>query len=149
MGEYDPEELAGLVEHACRVIHASQFSEGLNPAQWTALRYFARMQPRDRTIASLARFQGLSIAPVARSAQVLVDKGLCTRTDNPHNPRSDQFKLTEEGKAMLERDPRRRLIELLEMLPDEQRHSSAFAMRVIVEGLLNTGRSSSERILRR
>ena len=60
--EISPAGVSALFEQASRLIHGLGFAEGLTPAQWVALRYFAEAPPFSRTMASLARYQGLTLA---------------------------------------------------------------------------------------
>ena len=61
--------IAALIERASRLIHSIGYAEGLYPAQWTALRFFSEAPPSARTTAGLARFQGMSLGPVARTVR--------------------------------------------------------------------------------
>ena len=51
-----PKAVAELFEHLSRAIYSLSFSEGLNPAQWNALRYLNRANPSSRTMSAFARF---------------------------------------------------------------------------------------------
>ncbi|MEI6986683.1 MAG: MarR family transcriptional regulator, partial [Rhodospirillaceae bacterium] len=61
--------IAALIERASRLVHSIGYAEGLYPAQWMALRFFTEAQPSARTTAGLARFQGMSLGPVARTVR--------------------------------------------------------------------------------
>jgi len=127
--------LSAVIEHAARLIHARGFAQGLNPAQWTALRYFDQAQSRSCTIARLAKFQDLSIAPVARSVHTLVTKGYLEARPNPGNKKADLYVLTRQGKLKLRQDPRYALTAILMAMPAEERERLLGSMRTIVEGL--------------
>lgn len=133
--DFSADGLSAVIEHASRLIHARGFAHGLNPAQWTALRYFSEAPSRSCTIARLAKFQDLSIAPVARSVHTLVAKGYLAAHDNPGNKKADLFVLTREGKRLLRQDPRSTLTRVLATMPAEERQHLVNSMRTIVEGL--------------
>ena len=111
--------LATVVENTSRLLHASGHAEGLYPAQWVALRYFAEVSEAQRTASALARYQDLAIASVARTVVTLVDKGLLTKRPNPRDARADLLDLTEKGRMLLDRDPRLALERALAEIADQ------------------------------
>ncbi|AWK85457.1 MarR family winged helix-turn-helix transcriptional regulator [Azospirillum thermophilum] len=137
-------KLAGLFEHAARLIHGAGHAHGLYPAQWTALRYFSETG-RDRapTVAGLMRFQNMAMSPVARTVRSMVEKGLLERRPNPQDRRADLIDLTDEGRRLLELDPRQRLEALLDKVPASQKVVVAEALQILIDGLLDeTDRSA-------
>ncbi|PWC58186.1 hypothetical protein TSH7_24140 [Azospirillum sp. TSH7] len=130
--------VASLLEQAARLIHGAGHSEGLYPAQWTALRYFAEATPQTRTAAGLMRYQNMAMSPVARTVRALVEKGLVTRKPNPHDGRSDLIELTPKGQALLRRDPRNDLEALLAKVTPDHLASLAFALQSVIQGMVNT-----------
>ncbi|MEI6557911.1 MAG: MarR family transcriptional regulator [Rhodospirillaceae bacterium] len=128
--------VAALIERASRLIHSIGYAEGLYPAQWTALRFFSEAPPSARTTAGLARFQGMSLGPVARTVRTLVEKGLLARAANPSSRRADLIAVTAGGQALLRRDPRAAVAAAVETLPIEQREVLATAMEILLHGLL-------------
>ncbi|MEI8393547.1 MAG: MarR family transcriptional regulator [Rhodospirillaceae bacterium] len=128
--------IAALIERASRLIHSIGYAEGLYPAQWTALRFFSEAPPSARTTAGLARFQGMSLGPVARTVRTLVEKGLLARAANPSSRRADLIAVTSAGQNILRRDPRAAVAETIETIPPDQRESLALAMEILLNGLL-------------
>ncbi|MFC5356252.1 MarR family winged helix-turn-helix transcriptional regulator [Azospirillum himalayense] len=128
--------LATVVENTSRLLHASGHAEGLYPAQWVALRYFAEMSEAQRTASALARFQDLAIASVARTVVTLVDKGLLTKRPNPRDARADVLDLTEKGRELLKNDPRLALERALAEIPDEDIESYARTATRLLQRLL-------------
>ncbi len=128
--------IAALVERASRLIHSIGYAEGLYPAQWTALRFFSEAPPSARTTAGLARFQGMSLGPVARTVRTLVEKGLLARAANPSSRRADLIAVTSGGQTLLKRDPRAAVAGAVECMPLEQREALASAMESLLHGLL-------------
>ena len=128
--------IAALIEQASRRIHSISFAEGLYPAQWMALRYFSEAPPSSRTTANLARFQGMSLGPVARTIRTLVEKGLLARVANPTSRRADLITVTAAGQALFEHDPLIAISATIETLPMDQREALASAMKILVHDLL-------------
>ncbi len=137
--EFSPEGVSALFEQSSRLIHGLGFAEGLTPAQWSAMRYFASAPPFSRTMANLARFQGLTLAPVTRTVRTLSEKGLLERRPNPRSKKADLVILTPAGKQLLKKDPRFQLTEIIAKLSFEDRAAMTGMMRVILDGLLELG----------
>lgn len=101
------DDLVTLLDHVSRLVYGIGFADGLFPAQWVALRYFHDSPEPARTLTALARFQRIHLAPVSRTVSTLVDKGLLARRPHPGFKRGWLFDLTDEGRALLDRDPLR------------------------------------------
>jgi DNA-binding MarR family transcriptional regulator len=97
--------ISRLFELAARSLHSAGFTNGLYPAQWTALRYLAISTPVERTSAKLARFQQVAVGSVTRTVRTLIAKGLVSEGPSAGHHRSKQLDLTAEGRAMLTQDP--------------------------------------------
>ena len=136
--------VAQLLEQVGRMSHAAGHAEGLFPAQWVALRYFAEADAPARTVAALARFQGMSIAPVARSVRTLVDKGLLLRRPHPAQARGDLVEVSATGRELLARDPRRALVDAVQALENGQIETLAEALELIARALAARGIGSGE-----
>ena len=124
-----------VLEQASRMIHGSGYAHGLYPAQWVALRYFGEADAPARTASGLARFQDMSIAPVARTIRTLVEKGLLERQSNPKSRRADLVAVTAAGRTVLQRDPRQPIEALLSGLPESNREALAEALEMLVREL--------------
>ncbi len=130
-----PIGVAALIERAARLIHSISYAEGLYPAHWVALRYFTEAPPTSRTTGALARFQGMSVGPVARTVRVLVAKGLLARVTNPASRRADLITVTVGGQGFLKRDPRVAIAALIEGIPGEQRIALATMLEALIPSL--------------
>lgn len=137
--EFSPEGVSALFAQSSRLIHSLGFAEGLTPAQWSAMRYFSSAPPFSRTMANLARFQGLTLAPVTRTVRTLIEKGYVERRPNPRSKKADLVILTPAGKELLKRDPRSQLSDIIAKLSAEDREAMTGMMRVILQGLLEIG----------
>lgn len=126
-----------LFELAARSLHSSGHADGLYPAQWTALRYLAASSPAERTAAKLARFQQMAAGPVTRTVRTLVAKGLVAEAGMAGHHRSKQLDLTEQGRALIERDPLRAIDAELATLPEKDARIVAAALGRIIS-LLHT-----------
>ncbi len=137
--------IAALIEQVSRLTHSAGYAEGLYPAQWTALRFFSEAPASARTTAGLARFQGMSLGPVARTVRTLVDKGLLARAANPLSRRADLIAVTNRGRTLLESDPRRAVAAAIDRMPAVQRETLATAMEDLLYGLFQMHRPEPDR----
>jgi DNA-binding MarR family transcriptional regulator len=101
------EALTRLIDQLARHLHSAGHSEGLFPAQWAAMRYFARVPAQHRTAMHLSRFQGLAFGPVSRSVRTLIQKGYLVKAGSAGRGRAEMIEVTPSGLALLERDPLR------------------------------------------
>ncbi len=97
--------IAELVDRLGRIAHGLQFSAGLNPAQWEALRYIARANRFSRSPGAIARYMGTTRGTVSQTLIALEGKGYIARRRCPEDRRSVSIELTETGLALCEADP--------------------------------------------
>ena len=88
-----------------RAVHAAGFSQGLNPAQWAALRFLARPGALPGTVAGFARHHRATTGTASQTIDALVRKHLVIRVANPQDRRSALLTLTEAGQVVLAQDP--------------------------------------------
>jgi len=93
------------------------FRDGLRPAQWQALRFFADKPGRSLTEFARHRHSTTGSASVVVSA--LVKRGYLAR-ETRHSNRNVGIQLTDAGRAALEQDPINELTAALQSLPAEQ-----------------------------
>ncbi len=86
-----------------------QFAEGLNPAQWEALRYISRANAASRTPSALASYLGTTKGTVSQTLIALEAKGLVKRVRAPCDRRKVHLEATPAGDARLACDPIQRL----------------------------------------
>lgn len=125
--------LAERLELACRAMHSIGYAEGLYPAQWTALRYFARAEDGARTASNLARFQGLANGPVSRTVRTLVQKDLIRKSDLQPVGRAEHLEVTIKGLSYLARDPSAEVVSALERLSSTERRALGTALLAVLE----------------
>lgn len=127
--------LADLLELTSRMLHSRGYAHDLFPAQWVALRYFARARLDLRTASELARFQGLANGPVSRTVRTLVQKGLLRKAADQPKGRAERLELTEVGQGLLARDPMAKLVEVLAALTAEEQTAMARGLEKALRGL--------------
>lgn len=124
--------LLELLELAGRSMHSIGYSDGLYPAQWTALRYFSRASDGRRTASALARFQGFANDPVSRTVRTLISKGLLRKSDRQPAGRAEHLEVTENAKAMLDHDPALAIAEAIGRLSDEEKEALERALKEVI-----------------
>jgi DNA-binding MarR family transcriptional regulator len=101
----DALEAAQLVDRLERLARTGEHEDGLNPAQWEALRYLARANRFSRTPAALADYLASTRGTVSRTLASLEEKGHVSRESNARDGRSVALALTPRGEQALRRDP--------------------------------------------
>jgi DNA-binding MarR family transcriptional regulator len=124
--------LSELMELASRSMHSLGYAEGLYPAQWTALRYFARAADGLRTASELARFQGLATGPVSRTVRTLIAKGLIRKSERQPAGRAEHLEVTEGGLELLARDPLRNVTAAFDQLDAPEKEALAAALETVI-----------------
>ena len=66
--------VADLVAHLGRLAYSFGFTEGLTPAQWTALRYLSRANRFSRTVSAFAEFHVTTRGTASQTINGLVDR---------------------------------------------------------------------------
>lgn len=112
--------VAELFDHFMRAIYSQSFVEGLNPAQWGALRFLNRANPRSRTLTEFARFHMVSKSAASDTMAALVRKQLVSKSRDPEDGRIMRLDLTERGRELLVIDPLNNLVAAIRKLPPEQ-----------------------------
>jgi len=94
-----------LLDRLSRLTRELQFVDGLNPAQWEALRFLARANQYSRSPTALAEYLGATKGTVSQTLIALENKGLITRCKKTCDRRQVDLCLTDAGQAMLAKDP--------------------------------------------
>ena len=98
-------EAARLIDRLDRLTRSGSNIQGLNPAQWEALRYLARANRFSRTPAALADYLRSTRGTVSQTLIALEQKGFVGRTQSSRDKRSVDLELTQRGETTLEHDP--------------------------------------------
>lgn len=109
---------AHLIDRLARLARAAGFEQGLNPAQWEALRYLQRANRFSRTPAALALFLNSSRGTVSQTLIALEEKRFVEKTRSDRDARSQSLSLTDAGRRMLEKDPQALLAQDLDATSD-------------------------------
>jgi hypothetical protein len=91
------------------MVRADEYSDGLNPAQWEALRYFHSCNRFSRRPGALVAYLGSTKGTVSQTMAALERKGLIRKTFWSGDKRRVQVDLTDAGSALMMRDPLRAL----------------------------------------
>jgi DNA-binding MarR family transcriptional regulator len=103
--EADGRDIVYSLERLSRLMRAAEFGDGLNPAQWEALRFLARANRFSNSPGALTRYLGATKGTISQTVKALERKKLIEKTERPGEKRSIVLKLTAAGAAMMARDP--------------------------------------------
>jgi DNA-binding MarR family transcriptional regulator len=93
------------LERLARVMRAREHEDGLNPAQWEALRYLSRANRYSNSPGALTHYLGATKGTVSQTVMALARKGLIAKALRDGGRKSLSLTLTEKGRAALTRDP--------------------------------------------
>jgi DNA-binding MarR family transcriptional regulator len=125
--------LAEQIVHLARLAHGAG-DTGLTPAQWTALRYFARANRFSRTPSAFSEFHATTRGTASHTVKSLIAMGFLIRCANEADGRSALIEVTEAGRAKLAHDPLTDLATCIAALPQGQRG----ALSAALAGLTNS-----------
>ena len=133
-------ETAELLLLMGRLVQAEGYRGELSPAQWMALRFFARANQFSRNPSAFAEFQATTRGTASQVIKVLEAGGYLIRQRSAADGRSVGLRLTGKGKEAIARDPFEALVRAVDSLdPEEQA-----AMRVALRRVLTTVAASGE-----
>lgn len=130
--------LAFILDQINRSVFTASFTEGLNPAQWGAVRFLAHARPSQRTVSGFADFQATTAGTASRTLASLEKKGLAYKERHPEDHRSFQINLTQEGQALLDKDPLKVLENAIESLPEETVEQLANGLEGVIRKISTT-----------
>ncbi len=122
-------DLAELLVQLGRAAYADCSAGDLTPAQWIALRFFARANRFSRTVSAFADFHSTTRGTASQTLRGLVERGLLVRHISGRDGRSIIFDLTARGRSTLQRDPLKRLSSLSKRLGSQREQAVAEALR--------------------
>ena len=128
---------AELVEQVGRLIYSSSFRSGLNPAQWSALRYFNGANRQARTASAFARFHATTKGTATQTITALERKGFLQRVPMPGDRRSRLLEVTQAGHALLHQDPIGALVDAITLLPLEQQQTFTACLENIIRHIFH------------
>ncbi len=128
--------VAELLEQVGRFASEDAFLRGLNPAQWTALRYFARANRVSRTVSAFALFHGTTRGTASETVKALVQKGCLRRRPLREDHRSFRLELTAKARKVLAQDPLKNLMAAAGALSSAHCSAVAEGLEIMIERLL-------------
>ena len=130
-------EISRLLEQLGRSAYAEAFSEGLNPAQWAGLRYFANANRFSRTVSAFAAYHGTTLGTASQTVKSLVDKGVIERKADPDDKRRQQVFVSQAGEELLRHDPLDILARAAASLSEGEREAMNEGMRKMLQAIAN------------
>lgn len=127
---------AEVMAQVLRTTASLAFTEGLNPAQWSALRYFAQATPSARSVVAFARYHGTTKGTASQTIAALLKKGLLDRTRGERDRRTVNLELTPTGRTVLENDPLNELAAAIASLSDGHHRHLAEGLDQVLRTLL-------------
>jgi DNA-binding MarR family transcriptional regulator len=127
--------VAELALQLGRAAYGESSAESLTPAQWMALRFFARANRFSRTISAFADFHSTTRGTASQTVKSLVERGYLTRTRSDRDGRSATFDLTEKSRRQLAADPFEAVVRAALALSPAQRSRTAAGLRGILQKL--------------
>jgi DNA-binding MarR family transcriptional regulator len=93
------------MERLARLMRAREHDDGLNPAQWEALRFLKRANRFSNSPGALTRYLGATKGTVSQTLIALERKGYIARALREGGRKSISLSLTAKGVEALARDP--------------------------------------------
>ena len=132
-------ETAELLLLAGRLVQAEGYDGELSPAQWMALRYFARANPFSRTPSAFAQFQATTRGTASQAIKALEAGGYLVRQRSKADGRSVSLRLTNKGKKALARDPFEVLVRAVDSLDAKERTAMHHTLHKVLTTLAASG----------
>src|SRR5260370_41246193 len=127
-------ETAELLLLVGRLVQANGYDGELSPAQWMALRFFARANSFSRTPSAFAEFQATTRGTASQAIKALEAGGYLVRQRSQPDGRSVTLRLTDKGHEAVARDP----FEVLVRAADSLNAQEQAAMRDALHHVLTT-----------
>src|SRR5262245_52546369 len=132
-------ETAELLLLVGRLVQAEAYDGKLSPAQWMALRYFARANTFSRTPSAFAEFQATTRGTASQAIKALEAGGYLVRQRSKGDGRSVSLRLTSKGKKALARDPFEVLVRAVDLLDAKERNAMHHALHQVLTTLAASG----------
>jgi DNA-binding MarR family transcriptional regulator len=132
-------ETAELLLQAGRLVQAEGYDGELSPAQWMALRYFARANAFSRNPSAFAEFQATTRGTASQAIKALEAGGYLVRQRSKADGRSVNLRLTSKAKQALGRDPFEVLVRAVESLDAGERTAMHHALNQVLTTVAASG----------
>ena len=125
-------ETAELLLVVGRLVQAEGYQGELRPAQWMALRFFARANSLSRTPSAFAEFQATTRGTASQAIKALEGRGYLGRERSQADGRSVTLKLTEKGHEAVARDPFKALVNAVASLNAKEQSAMRDGMQHVL-----------------
>jgi DNA-binding MarR family transcriptional regulator len=132
-------ETAELLLQVGRLVQAEGYDGELSPAQWMALRFFARANSFSRTPSAFAEFQATTRGTATQAIKALEAGRYLVRQPFKTDGRSVSLRLTSKGKKALARDPFEVLVRAVDSLDATKRTAMRRALHQVLSTLATSG----------
>jgi DNA-binding MarR family transcriptional regulator len=132
-------ETAELLLLLGRLVQAEGYHGDLSPAQWMALRFFARANSFSRTPSAFAEFQATTRGTATQTIKALETDGYLVRQRSEADGRSVTLRLTDKGKEVVARDPFERLVRAVDSLDAEEQTAMHDALHRVLTTVAASG----------
>ena len=132
-------ETAELLLLVGRLVQADGYDGKLSPAQWMALRFFARANQFSRTPSAFAEFQATTRGTASQAIKALEAGGYLVRQRSKADGRSTSLRLTTKGNKTLVRDPFEALVRAVDLLDAKERNVMRLALQQVLATVVASG----------
>jgi DNA-binding MarR family transcriptional regulator len=132
-------ETAELLLLVGRLVQAGGYHGDLSPAQWMALRFFARANSFSRTPSAFAEFQATTRGTASQAIKALEAGGYLVRQRSEVDGRSVSLRLTDKGNEAVARDPFEVLVRAVDSLDAEEQTAMHDALHHVLTTVAASG----------
>jgi DNA-binding MarR family transcriptional regulator len=132
-------ETAELLLLVGRLVRAEGYHGELSPAQWMALRFFARANQFSRNPSAFAEFQATTRGTASQAIKALEAGGYLVRQRSDADGRSVALRLTDKGKDAIARDPFEALVRAVDSLDPQVQTAVHHALRHVLTTVAASG----------
>jgi DNA-binding MarR family transcriptional regulator len=132
-------ETAELLLLVGRLVQADGYEGELSPAQWMALRFFARANSFSRTPSAFAEFQATTRGTASQAIKALESGGYLVRQRSKADGRNVTLRLTDKGHEVVARDPFEALVYAVGSLDPQQQTAMHDALHRVLATLAASG----------
>lgn len=126
--------IAELLEHLSRRIQGAAYAHDLKPAQWSALRYYARADRTARTIRAFAGVHASSHSAASQIVTGLKRKRLLVSYTSKRDAREQVVELTAAGTKLLRHDPMKPITRALQRMTEREQCALLKSLRDLIDG---------------
>ena len=134
---------AEVMTQILRLANGAAFADGLNPAQWSALRYLADAVPESRTVTDFAQYHATTSGTASQTISALVRKNLVERRPEAGDRRRHRLELTGAGHDLLKSDPLGSIAAAIAAQPLEIQEALAKGLEATLRALMCSSAAGS------